>query len=249
LIFVDEDVLFAFEPAGWGRTVVTATLNRLLENRGTNPGGLASFNAETAESAFFDVLGTDEVEVSQEIAIMALVETLEELTAAQRRPGEGGFGTPEQSEWLWGLRHQVKFESILSGVAGGNPLIDLIAGDFSINTERLPLAESFEEGDPRRGLQWFPRPGDLFGVDAANPSFFGDDYHHTAGPVMRMVVRLGPDGVSGQNIIPGGQSGITESEHFDDQAALWLGNQTLPLRHTPADVAAGATGREVLNPR
>ena len=248
-IFVDEDVLFAFEPAGWGRTVVSATMNRLLESRGENTHGLASFNEETGESAFFDVIGTEEIETSYELALAAAVQVLADLSAEPRRPGEGGFGTTDQSEWLWGLRHQVKFESILAGVAGGNPLIDLIADDFSITTETLPLADQFPDGDPRRGLTWFPRPGDLFGVDAGNPPFFGRDYHYANGPVMRMVIRLEPDGVTGQNIIPGGQSGIVESEHFADQAALWLGNETVPLRHTPAQVVQGATGREVLLPR
>lgn len=245
----DEDVFFTFQPAGWGRTVVSATMQRLLENRGENVDGLASWNAETSESAFFDVLGTDDVEIAEEVALGALIRVLEDLTAEPRRPDTGGFGTDDMDQWLWGLRHQVKFESILAGVAGNNPLIDLIAGDFSISTDRLPLADSFEDDDPRRGLNWFPRPGDLFGVDAANPAFVGDDFHYGTGPVMRMVIRLGEDGVTGQNIIPGGQSGIVESEHFSDQAALWLANDTVPLRHTPAQVVEGAVGREVLTPR
>ena len=248
-IFDDEGTLFVFEPPGWGRTVVSATMQRLVESRGENTSGLASFNDETGESAFFDVVGTEEIETSYELALAAAVQVITDLSAEQRRPGVGGFGTADQSEWLWGLRHQVKFQSILAGVAGGNPLIDLIADDFSINTDRLPLSDTVEEGDPRRGLEWFPRPGDLFGVDAANPSFFGSDFHHANGPVMRMVIRLGPDGVSGQNIIPGGQSGIVESEHFDDQAELWLANEAIPMRHTPSEVAEGATGREVLLPR
>lgn len=245
----DEDVFFTFEPAGWGRTVVSATMQRLIENRGENVDGLASWNPATGESAFFDVLGTEEVEIAEEVALASLIRVLEDLAAEPRRAGVGGFGTDDMDQWLWGLRHQVKFESILAGVAGDNPLIDLIAGDFSISTDRLPLADSFDNDDPRRGLEWFPRPGDLFGVDAANPAFTGADFHYANGPVMRMVIRLGEDGVTGQNIIPGGQSGIVASEHFADQAALWLANETVPLRHTPTQVAEGAVGREVLTPR
>ena len=67
-------------------------------------------------------------------------------------------------------------------------------------------------------------------------------------PVMRMVISLNDGRVEGQNIIPGGQSGVTASEHFDDQAGLWLGNQTVPLRFHVEDVVAGATGREVFSP-
>ncbi|MGM0578743.1 MAG: penicillin acylase family protein [Myxococcota bacterium] len=65
---------------------------------------------------------------------------------------------------------------------------------------------------------------------------------------MRMVIALDEDGVRGRNIVPGGQSGLTDSEHFADQAALWLGNQTIPLRFHVDQVVEGATGREVLEP-
>ena len=49
---------------------------------------------------------------------------------------------------------------------------------------------------------------------------------------MRMVFHLTEDRVTGRNIIPGGQAANTEDPHFADQAALWLGNQTLPVRTT-----------------
>ena len=66
---------------------------------------------------------------------------------------------------------------------------------------------------------------------------------------MRMVIALHPDGrVAGQNIIPGGQSGLTDSPHFADQAALWLGNEALPLRFHLDEVVEGAIGREVYTP-
>jgi acyl-homoserine lactone acylase PvdQ len=64
-----------------------------------------------------------------------------------------------------------------------------------------------------------------------------------------LVIVLDHGVVRGQNIIPGGQSGLTDSPHFADQAALWLGNETLPLRFSVPDVVAGAAGREVYRPR
>ena len=60
-----------------------------------------------------------------------------------------------------------------------------------------------------------------------------------------MVVRLKGDEYEGQDVIPGGQSGLNTSEFFKDQVGLWLGNKALPMRLKAADVAAGATGREV----
>ena len=68
-------------------------------------------------------------------------------------------------------------------------------------------------------------------------------------PVKRLVIALHPDGrVEGQNIIPGGQSGLTTSPHFTDQVALWLGNEALPLRFHLDQVVDGAVGREVYLP-
>ena len=60
---------------------------------------------------------------------------------------------------------------------------------------------------------------------------------------MRMVIGLKDGRVTGQNIIPGGQSGLTDSTHYADQAALWLGNETLPLRYHTEDVVEAAVGR------
>ena len=64
-----------------------------------------------------------------------------------------------------------------------------------------------------------------------------------------MVFRMGKDKVDGVNVLPGGQSGLPDSAFFDDQAKLWLGNQTMPVRVTVADVVAGAVKREVLRPK
>ena len=54
-------------------------------------------------------------------------------------------------------------------------------------------------------------------------------------------VQTAPEGV---NILPGGQSGLKDSAHFDDQAALWLANDTWPMRFTVDEVVAGAISRE-----
>ena len=248
-VFGDEDIAFVFAPDGWDRTVVLGSLDRMVRGRGPdNPLGLASWFAGTGESIFFDRRDTPAVETYAEMVLDALAAALDALTAENHRPGVGGFGTDDMSTWLWGLRHQVRFESILVGFASGNPLIEILAEDFSITTGRLPLAPNLGAGDPRFGVRWFPRPGDLMGVDAGSPEFFDDDFDYVNGPVMRMVIRLDEGDIGGWNIVPGGQSGIADSPFFDDQAALWLGNDALPLRYEVRDVVAGALGREVLTP-
>src|SRR5690606_30727836 len=108
---------------------------------------------------------------------------------------------------------------------------------FSIGTARHPLATDIPAGDPREGLRWFPRPGDQFDVDAANPGLSGTRFTHGSGPVFRLVIALGASGVRGQNIIPGGQSGSPNRAEFADQARLWLANETIPLRYLPEEVA------------
>jgi len=246
-VFDDEGIAEAwrFWPAQ-GRVVV---LRRLLEGRGAdNPLGLASHDPATGESVFFDRLGSDVVEGSDEILLEALLDALRFLESEPGGPGQGGFGTEVMGDWLWGLRHQTRFRSILASFLGDDPTYELLTQQLSITTARLPLAADLPLGDPRRGLVWFPRGGDQWNVDAANPGFSGIQFTHDIGPVMRMVIALGPEGVRGRNIVPGGQSSRPGDPHFADQAHLWLANETLPLRYTVDEVVAGALSREELRP-
>jgi acyl-homoserine lactone acylase PvdQ len=66
---------------------------------------------------------------------------------------------------------------------------------------------------------------------------------------MRIWFALKDGAVEGGFVLPGGQSGITTSPYFADQTRLWLGNEYLPVRFAPADVAAGAIGRELYVPK
>ena len=142
----------------------------------------------------------------------------------------------------------VRFDSILGEFLGDDPTYSFLTQQFAITPDTLPLASSIASDDPRADLPHFPRPGDNDAVDAANFGFGGRDFTYSSGPVFRMVISLGPYGVAGQNILPGGQSALTDSPHFADQAALWLGNESWPLRFSVEDVVAGATGREVFVP-
>lgn len=250
-VFEDEEIDGLLNQPGRARGAMIRALRTLTEGKGAdNPAGLASWNPETAESIFFDDRATpDIVETGDEAAVTALVAALAYLESEPLTGANGGFGTADMEQWLWGLRHRVVLDSILASFGAGNPAVNIIAKEFAIDTKVLPLAEDLADDDPRRWLRWFPRPGDYFGVDASNPSFYGDSFDYSTGPVMRMVIRLGPDKeVSGQNIVPGGQSGLNDSPYFADQAALWLGNDTLPMHWAPLDVAEGAIGREVLTP-
>jgi penicillin amidase len=230
------------------QTRVTLILGFLAARDSGETGGFASYNPDTGESIFFDIRDTAEVETSREIMLNALTEALTFLQSAPTAPGSGGFGTTDMSQWIWGLRHQVRFESLLAPFLGNDPQFAVFTAPFNIDTSKLPLAPSLPADDPRKGLKWFPRPGDQWNVDAGNPGFGGTNFTYGSGPVMRMVFALKDGAVSGLNIIPGGQSGLTDSPHFADQAALWLGNQAYPARFAVDDVVAGAAGHEVYRP-
>ena len=224
-------------------------LRRFLEGRGSgNPDILASWNPDTGESVFFDIYDTPEVERSRELLLASLASGLAFLRAEPTGAGAGGFGTDHMAAWLWGLRHQARFEALLGSFLGDDPTFGFLGELFSLTTETLPLASGIAQGDPRYGLKWFPRGGDQWSVDAGNPGFGATSFTHGSGPVMRMVIGLKDGKVEGRNILPGGQSGLRESPHFADQAALWLANDTVPLRFHLDEVVAGAVGREVYVP-
>jgi penicillin amidase len=248
--FDDEQLPGVFNSNSGGGPV--RALWQFLKGRGpNNPGKLASWNMATNESIFFDIHGTADVETSDEVLLMALADSFTFLksTPDPKTPAEGGYGTPDMSKWLWGLRHYVRFQSLLDDFLS-DPQYASFTQPFAITTKILPLkVGAYAADDPRKDLLWFPRHGDQFSVDAANPGFNGTRFSHGSGPVMRMVVSLKGDEVTGRNIIPGGQSAIIESEFFADQTKLWLANETLPMRFSPKDVAAGATLREVYKPK
>lgn len=224
-------------------------LNKILAGRGPgNPGGLASYNPDTEESAFFDVLATPEIERSDELMLRAFVDGLAFLKSPETTPGHGGFGSADMDTWTWGLKHWVHFDSLLGDFLPSDSSFSFLLDQFSITPERLPVMDGLPPTDPRDDMPGFPRAGDNFAVDAANSGMGGDNFQYGSGPVFRLVVALGPEGVDGVNILPGGQSGLNDDPHFDDQVGMWLGNKTYPLHVTVDEVAGAATGRETFLP-
>jgi len=227
------------------------TLMLMLESRGENRRTLASFNPSTRESAYFDILDTPLVETSREVALRALDLSLTHLRSAPRSAGVGGFGTSEWDRFRWGLRHHVRFNSILASFLGNDSSFGALTDGFSITPARIALAPNLAMDDPRRTLPGFPRPGDQWAVDAANSGLNGETFSFGSGPTYRLVVALrpgGPDATTGRNVVPGGQSGLRNSPHFDDQVRLWLGNRALPMPLGTQAVINAAQSRERFNP-
>ena len=71
----------------------------------------------------------------------------------------------------------------------------------------------------------FPRPGDNYGVDAANPGLSDFDFSYSEGPALRAVVELIPGAVRAVSVIPGGQASNPDSPHYADEMDLWRKNE------------------------
>jgi penicillin amidase len=137
---------------------------------------------------------------------------------------------------------------VLKEVIGDDPTFEPITSQFAITPAVMPLDDPAPvPGDARYALPGFPRPGDAFAVDAAG-GVCRTGCGYGSGPVMRIVMELDPAGMKGVNVLPGGQSADPDSEHFADQAALWIANEAFPLRFSVDDVVANAARREVLHP-
>jgi penicillin G amidase len=246
-IFDDEGLPGLFRPYGmYGKT---RTLKGIVDGVGPAGAALASMDPDTGESVFVDDLNTPDItESMHELALRELTSALDYLATPFGGDRSGGFNTDDQSQWKWGLKHFVSFDSFIASEIGGDELIGSVFSDMNITPEVLPLMdEEFPYGDPRRGLPGFPRPCDAACIDAAG-GMSTTNYGYGSGPVMRMVIELRPDGVHGVNVIPGGQAADPDSPFFADQAALWIANEASPVRFYVDDVIAGATGREVLSP-
>jgi penicillin G amidase len=97
---------------------------------------------------------------------------------------------------------------------------------------QIPLQSEYANG--------FPRHGDNGTVDVGNHGLSTTDFTYDAGPSMRFVCDLGPNGPTARDVIPGGEIFDPASPHYRDQMELWRKNQTYNLAFTTADVLASA---------
>ncbi len=230
-----------------GDTSRLRILYKMLEHRGPEgEGELASWHPDRQESVFFDDLSSEERESSTESMVLSLKRALDLLEQPPSAPGQGGFGTDDMDAWLWGLRHHVRFTPLLEDFIGSE--FSMLTGAFGIDPGRFPVLGGLEAGDERASLPGFPRHGDNNNVDAGDPGFGAVGFDYSYGPVNRFVVAFEDDGVQVRSVIPGGQSGRTDSPHFDDQARLWLANEAVPLPIDFEQVKAGAVRHDVFTP-
>ena len=60
-------------------------------------------------------------------------------------------------QWLWGLRHLVRFESTVADFLGDDDSLSFLVDAMSVNTDILPLAEGLDWSDPSQAAAFgFP---------------------------------------------------------------------------------------------
>lgn len=118
------------------------------------------------------------------------------------------FSNPDPQTWRWGQLHKMQ-------------ILD-------------PTA--MFTGQPLRTQGPFARQGGNFTVDVASQSGLTTDFSFRAGPQMRFVAELRPEGPVALNALPGGQSDDPDSPHYDDLLKRWLGNETFPYYFKLQDV-------------
>lgn len=181
------------------------------------PEELATFSADLQDSIIWNDVSTDGIfESRHHIILKSLAQAVAFLAdPAKVGPKEnGGFGTDDMDQWLWGELHTVTLKHALGGEAN------------------IPKGSEYKNG--------FPRHGDNFNVDACNPGVDDTNFTYTHGPSMRGVYVLDPDGIRMENVIPGGQIANLASPHYADEMEMWARNQTHPVYDKDADVVGAA---------
>ncbi|HSR51046.1 MAG TPA: penicillin acylase family protein, partial [Acidobacteriota bacterium] len=227
-IAMDEPIQAATGQAGLAppsEVALAAILHHLRtfdQNQGVGASGIT----------FFDPgLEVDTAEQARDADILlALRDALGLLASDTFAPAFGE--SAEQDDYRWGRLHRIVFN---------HPL----GGPFNI-----PVAGQLDDLDD--GLPGVARAGGFQAVDASSHSARADgpnEFMFGSGPARRFVGDLSPDGVAGEQVIPGGQTAILGTPDYGGQLPLWLTNQYHPLRLSRDQVEAGQVSEQVFLPR
>jgi acyl-homoserine lactone acylase PvdQ len=150
-------------------------------------------------------------------AVAALEDTVAFLSSA------AAFGSTTPSDWIWGRKHRVTFDSLLAN-----------AGVSFFNYGR------------------FANDGGLYTVDVANFSWNdagGDGFIQHNGPNIRFSAEMiGQGNVVWRAVIPGGAPDFVQDPNYQNQIPLWLSNAPGVQPWTEAEVQAAAVDRFVFRP-
>ena len=177
---------------------------RLLLRMLLAPEELATWDEGRSDTILWDDLSTEAVEEGRSFVIFkSFVEALAFLAdPAKVGPANaGGFGTEDMSQWRWGELHRIKSPYPLGGDMPSDPAL----------------------------VDGYKRPGDRYCVDACHPRIGSDYYGYSSGPAIRAVFHMNSDGLEHECVIPGGQTGLPYTKHYEDEMARWAANEAHPI--------------------
>ncbi len=150
-------------------------------------------------------------------ALAALEDTVSFLSST------AAFGSASPSDWIWGRKHRVTFDSLLASAGVG----------------------FFNDGP-------FANDGGLYTVDVANFSWNdagGDGFIQHSGPNIRFSAEMiAPGNVVWRAVLPGGAPDFVQDPNYENQIPLWLSNAPGVQPWTAAEVQAAAVDRFVIRP-
>ncbi len=184
----------------------------------SEPTSLATYDADTGDSALWDDLDTPEIESRQERMIRALVDA---MTWLQERVG------PIDS-WRWGAHHTLSAKS----PAPLFVLMDIPAFDDPV----------FQGAFPRHGDMYNV---DACHYDISKGVADDFTFAYSSGPTQRFVIEMARDGLRVRNALPGGAVWDPASPHHADQMEAWRRNEVYDIPFVLDDVIAKAESRTV----
>lgn len=198
-------------PGQQAMTALRNLLDRFPERHGVGASGID----------FFAVPGlTASPEDRRDLLLLQSVSDALALLSSEAFAPAFGRST-RQDDWRWGKLHRIVFSHVLGGPFSVPPA----AGRFP-----APLA----------GLRGIPTDGGFGVPDASNHDARAaslDGFMFASGPSNRLVVELSRGARKrAESVWPGGVSALPTSPWYLNLLPLWLGNDTVPLHFTEADL-------------
>jgi len=168
-------------------------------NQGVGASGIPFFNVPGAEPP-------TPADARDAVILGSLAGSLALLASDEFAPAFAN--STKLEDYRWGKLHRIVFDHPL----GADPFNVPNGGGLSDLSPELPgVARS-------GGYQVVDASGHSTRADGLNEFMFG------SGPARRFIGMLSPDGPIGEEVIPGGRSGVFLSPNYTDQLPLWLTN-------------------------
>jgi len=225
--FDDEITGFPIPDNQLGRMIYHITFRKNCSSSELNNDEACQYSGDGpgAQSYFWDNINTEELETRDEIVVKSFKEAVDGLKKST--------GYSSASQWLWGRLHYLVLKHL-------------------VDTTGLLNVPSLTD----KVFPWgFPRPGDLFVVDNADPeilktsSEIARKYNYSSGPSYRLIVELSKDGVNAYTALPGGNVAIPKSRFYSNQMMdLWWKNEYKKFSFDDKDVKENAFELTVYKP-